>query len=393
MAFDVSALPAYVDQTRKELILKMQFEAKTAKIVTVFPGVKATTALNKMSTDAIFQANGCGFNASGTTTFSQRNITVGDVKINEKLCPKDLKAKYLQHMLKPGAYDEKTAVPFEQQFVDEKIKTMASQIETALWQGDTNSASAALNKWDGFLKIITAEYLKDQSTSAGIKVLNAVKGLGTIALTSGDATVTGTGTSFTTQVEAGDKIRVSSTTYTVLSVTNDTELELTASAGANVPTTTYKIIPAESNVAFTSPYTAIDSTNVTAILNALYQALPITLLNSGSPVILMGWDVFRAFQIALTTANQFHYTAETANGELILPGTNIKMIALNGLNGTGTLVGADLSNLYYGVDLLDDAEKFRLWYSEDNDEFRFAAEFKAGTQIGVPEEILLFQTA
>lgn len=90
MSFSVSALTDYVNQTSEKLIVKMQLESKTAKLVQVMPGVKGPTTLNLLATDAVFQANGCGFNASGTTTLSQRTLTPGDVKINEALCPKTL---------------------------------------------------------------------------------------------------------------------------------------------------------------------------------------------------------------------------------------------------------------------------------------------------------------
>lgn len=58
---------------------------------------------------------------------------------------------------------------------------------------------------------------------------------GTITLTAGSATVTGSGTSFTTSVQAGWQISVDkSTWYTVQSITNNTTLVLTASASASV---------------------------------------------------------------------------------------------------------------------------------------------------------------
>lgn len=392
MSFSVSALTDYVNQTSEKLIVKMQLESKTAKLVQVMPGVKGPTTLNLLATDAVFQANGCGFNASGTTTLSQRTLTPGDVKINEALCPKTLATKYTQHMLKQGTRAEKEQVPFEQEYTDLKTATIAAQIETALWQGDTTSGTAALNKWDGYLKLLAASYLKDQSTSAGVKVVNGITGQGTIALTSGDATVTGTGTSFTTQVEANDKIRVGGVTYTVLSVTNDTALELTANAGANVSTTAYKIIPVEQDATvFATPYTAFSGTNALAIAQYVFKAIPVQILGKEDVVVFCGWDFFREFVTNVTNLNFFHYTAEAANGELIIPGTNIKLMAVNGLNSTSTLVAGSLSNFYYGVDLLGEDEKFDMWYSKDNDEVRFVAEFRAGVQVAYPSEIVVFQ--
>ena len=59
--------------------------------------------------------------------------------------------------------------------------------------------------------------------------INHYKALtGTISVTNGSANVTGTGTLFTTEVKAGDKILIATVEYTVRSVTTNTALVLTA---------------------------------------------------------------------------------------------------------------------------------------------------------------------
>ena len=108
-----------------------------------------------METDAIFQDGAsCGFNASGSTTFTQRTVTPGKIKVNEALCPKDLEAKYLQKALPTGSYYD--SIPFEQEYTEKKAKTIAAQLETAIWQGDTSSVNVNLNKFDGLVKLIGA---------------------------------------------------------------------------------------------------------------------------------------------------------------------------------------------------------------------------------------------
>jgi hypothetical protein len=39
--------------------------------------------------------------------------------------------------------------------------------------------------------------------------------------------------------------------------------------------------------------------------------------------------------------------------------------------------------------MLNDMETFKLWYSDDNQEFRFAAKFNAGVQVAFPDEVVL----
>ncbi len=159
MAFSVGTLTDYVKQKADEIVEASLFDAKTQRLIqssgNVMVEVKSAQTINVMDTDAAFQDDsGCAFNASGTTSFTQRTLTVGKIKVQEALCPKDLEAKYLQEALGAGTnYD---SVPFEQRYMDRKAGKVAEQLETALWQGDTNSGNINLNKFDGFQKIIGA---------------------------------------------------------------------------------------------------------------------------------------------------------------------------------------------------------------------------------------------
>ena len=95
MAFNVSALANYTEENAALLVTSSVLGAKTASLIksagNVMVGVKSSETINIMDTDAIFQSGGsCGFTASGSTTFTQRTVTVGKIKVNEALCPKDL---------------------------------------------------------------------------------------------------------------------------------------------------------------------------------------------------------------------------------------------------------------------------------------------------------------
>jgi hypothetical protein len=111
MGFDVSALANYTKENEALLVTSSVLGAKTASLIksagNVMVGVKSSEKINIMETDAIFQDGAsCGFNASGSTTFTQRTVTPGKIKVNEALCPKDLEAKYLQKALPTGSmYD------------------------------------------------------------------------------------------------------------------------------------------------------------------------------------------------------------------------------------------------------------------------------------------------
>lgn len=121
---------------------------------------------------------------------------------------------------------------------------------------------------------------------------------------------------------------------------------------------------------------------------AVYNKIPEKVLEGSS--ILVGADTFRKFVQELVEKNYYHYSADSINGEIMLPGANVKVIAVNGLNGTEKIVAGQLDkNFFYGCDMMNDEEKFEFWYSQDNREFRLAIEFNSGVQIATPSEVVL----
>jgi hypothetical protein len=158
MAFNVSGLSNYTKEESLTLLTKAMFTSKTASLLSaagqVLPGIKSAEILPLLSSDVFFQADSCSYQSSGTTTISQRTLTVGKVKVQETLCPKDLETKYTQKALNAGEAIDMGV--FTEQIGNEKAGDIAEAIETAIWQGDLASANANLNKWDGFLTILTA---------------------------------------------------------------------------------------------------------------------------------------------------------------------------------------------------------------------------------------------
>jgi len=314
MAFNVSALADYTEQNEALLVTSSVLGAKTASLIksagNVMVGVKSSETINIMDTDAIFQSGAsCGFTASGSTTFTQRTVTVGKIKVNEALCPKDLEAKYLQKALPTGSmYD---SIPFEQEFSEKKAKRIAAQLETALWQGDTDSVNVNLNKFDGLVKLIGA--------ASGVVAANA-------------------------------------STYI---------------SGA--------------------PLSSITAANVISIFDGVYKAIPAQVVAADDMTIFCGQDLFRTYTVALKDANQFHYSIDVkADSEFILPGTTIKVVAVAGLNGTNKVYAMRLSNLFIGTDLLNEEEKFEIFYAKEADQVRFVSEFKMGVNIAFPDEVVKF---
>lgn len=317
MAYNVSALTDYVIQQQDPLMAKTVLGAKSLKFLNVVQGIKSSESLNTFDNSFTFQdGTSCGFNAAGTVSFAQRNLTVKEITVQEELCPKDLNKKYTQYTLKPGNSQD---LPFEQVFTDNLTAQLASKIETAVWQGDVSASTADTNKFDGLVKIIS-------------------------------------GTS-----------------------------------GSYVTGNTYSI-------------TAITQSNVISAITGVYMAIPFTILDKDDLTIFVGMDVYRLYVQALlnATGNGNFHIDPTMNADytMFIPATNTKLVGVPGLNSpiqttNGSVVGASIiaartSNLYVGTDNSDEESKIEIWFSQDNRTVRLNVDWKMGTQVKFPTEIVYF---
>lgn len=171
MAFNVSGLGNYTNENADQLKVAMLWEPESIAYAEKQVGIKSAEKINLLATSPIFQAGGsCGFNASGDVTFTQRTLTVGKIKVNMELCPKDLEAKYTQKKLAKGSmYD---TVAYEQDITADIVANIKKKLEVAFWQGDTSSVNADLNKFDGLLKIIDAASGVVSATASTINETN-----------------------------------------------------------------------------------------------------------------------------------------------------------------------------------------------------------------------------
>ena len=132
--------------------------------------------------------------------------------------------------------------------------------------------------------------------------------------------------------------------------------------------------------------TPANGSSAYAVIKEVYAAIPEEILDEA--VIFVGADTYRSFIMEMVEKNFYHYDGGSVEAkEFVLPATNTKVVAVNGLNGSKKVVAADPANLYYGCDMMNDAETFDLWYSQDNREFRLAISFNGGTQVAFPEDV------
>jgi len=167
MAFDVTALSAYIEDEDFALMSQMQATGGLSDIADIQVGLKGSSNLQFLNTDVVFAADGCSRVSTDTTTFTQRTITVGAIQAGENLCIKDLNGYWTQKMVKQGcAGEEELPTPIEQVWVEDKLNTISNALDVADWQGDTLSGTNNLSYYDGFLKIIDAASYTDGNPTA-----------------------------------------------------------------------------------------------------------------------------------------------------------------------------------------------------------------------------------
>jgi hypothetical protein len=318
-ALVVSGLTDYTVENQDVLLVKAIFSGKTADLIrtkgTLMTGVKYAEKIALLASDAIFQdGSGCVRTSSGTTTLTQRTLTVGTIAVVEDICIPDLEKKYVGQKLAKGA--NQNALPFEQEYTEYKAAIVGKQLEIAIWQGDTTSSNANLNKFDGYIKIIDA---------SGVAINANVANAGSIIIATG-----------------------------------------------------------------------ITTANVKLVVDSMWLSLPADIMGKDDIGIFCGWDVFNKFIASYRDQNLFNFAptgseVSVENGTVIIPGTNYKLMAVHGLDGTNRLFAMEMYQMVAGTDLEHDYEEFMMKPDQFNNYLHFQMRFRYGVQVGFPDQIVTFK--
>ncbi len=174
MAFDLSALSAYIEDQDFPLIAQMQATGGLAEVADIQTGIKGSSNLQFLSTDVVFGSDSCTRTGADTTTFSQRTITVGPIAVSEDLCIKDLNGYWAQVLVKKGAAgEEEMPAEIEAVYMEKKMNALSNALTIADFQGDTASGTNNLSYYDGLLKIVDAGAAVDGNTG-GVTVATGI---------------------------------------------------------------------------------------------------------------------------------------------------------------------------------------------------------------------------
>lgn len=148
-SYVVSSITGFTDQSSQEIVAKALIGATTPANTTIKLGIRGTQQVQLLNSAPSFQSGACGWDASGTTTFTQVSLASQHEKVNEELCFQQLWDTYQSLLLPPGQDPE--TVPFLNQIIDLKVKQIQQRIEQKLWSATT----AGGDSFNGFNYLIS----------------------------------------------------------------------------------------------------------------------------------------------------------------------------------------------------------------------------------------------
>lgn len=163
MAFNVEGLSQYVSEN-KDIILKdivFGTYGDTIPLMAKQLGIKTSERIHPSTVDVVLQdVDGCGFNAQGGLSFSERTIVTEQKKVNMDFCPEDLKGKFAEYKVRIGANQD--ALPFEGEIIEGVAKSINKQVEQNIWNqllnlsGITGQSTESTDAYD----IVMEAYMK-----------------------------------------------------------------------------------------------------------------------------------------------------------------------------------------------------------------------------------------
>ncbi len=158
MALNVSALADFNNQLAGKIVLDTVFTGTTAEYTSVQEGIKFQEPLNLAVVTPYFQGGDAVSTASGSATFSQRNITVTKKTAYDAWNLQTITDKYLGKMALPeGSYEETFAIM--EDLTGDLVRKSQQNNDLFLWtavSGSTFTNSTVVPEADGFKTLISS---------------------------------------------------------------------------------------------------------------------------------------------------------------------------------------------------------------------------------------------
>ena len=149
-------LKTYLETNGTEVLTKALFNSESAKYFNVQTGVTAETPIIRLdSSITLADASTCGFEATGSDTFSNRLLSPKFLKVNKEFCPKTLLKTWAHSDVRMNALGE--TLPFEELLINNNINELAKVNERLIWEGKTSGGVGNMALMDGILTIARAD--------------------------------------------------------------------------------------------------------------------------------------------------------------------------------------------------------------------------------------------
>lgn len=166
-------------------------------------------------------------------------------------------------------------------------------------------------------------------------------------------------------------------------------------------------IDAGSGYVTATAQSSIQASTVLGIFEDIYTKVPAAALYNEPVIAFCGMDTFRILLNKITSTYGFYgnYTTDAAAGrwEITYPGTNMKVVAVPGLNNdtpvaSGTLgtyaknriIATYGSNLVVGTDLGTDMTQMESWYSQDDRVYKFFTRMRLGVAVKFMDHVVQY---
>jgi hypothetical protein len=139
----------------------------------------------------------------------------------------------------------------------------------------------------------------------------------------------------------------------------------------------------------TSGIAAMDSGNAYDIFYECFTNTPEAVAENPGFICFAGRESFNFLMKNLVDLNFFHYSpAQIATmNEVIVPGTDMRVVKVPGLNGSDAIFTGKASDFVFGTDLSSDFDNYEMWYSQDDDVIYVRSKFRAGVQVPFLDQI------
>ena len=147
-------LTKYTDQLSGILLKESVLVGTTFDYISIQSGIKYADSINILTNTLTAAAGGCGtINATGSTTLSQRSITVSPIKVEESVCVEEFEQYWIGQLAKEGSYNEMAPEVFNQLYLANKVEKIGQLVEDMFWKASPSSRALIPGSGSGNLAL------------------------------------------------------------------------------------------------------------------------------------------------------------------------------------------------------------------------------------------------